>query len=712
MIDCGNMRNNKSCKTISSITVLSLLISTAVLPSYAGIEGGVHARFDHEINGSLQNINAKGAGINSKPTSTPLSHAQEVPGGSTNASMTHVLLIGPGSREVASPRSSDTMAKSTGTQNRNSDDAAKSTELTKVQIQNKALEGEGQIIQEKNNTLLSGWQTTLKDTASSNIARREGELEAKKNQLSTSLSTHTLSPSNFSKLQTWSKNNRIIVTMPYNPYQEGPVLIISIGKFTVPVYGVSVTGAYIFTALHDYIPNYLQSHEKTIALKSLLFASSMKPSLSLRSSGLGLALKTSLENPDAIKSNTESQVFKQPVIFSPRATSDDGTLNFASIEDAMTAPDTDKISTPGFDQGLQAKNGAAQMLESIGGSLQQTANQIKQSQTTIGQFVHGANATDSATALQEDSSKADTVRNTVNNPDAMTASTTDKNGSVSFTSIMDEIGSFEAGKSASLKSTSQANINAIKEQASAAKGEASDLKTGAQPLLKSAAGDFAVSVASTAIAIEKEQLQSSKAQEPPEKTNSGQREEEKQLLATQVKSQIKSQVNVTNKSTSDMETAREYTLGTGSAFVANDKPMTVHTSVADITVPAKNGVFIVSVGDNVAVYNLTGGGAATVGIGTDKVIPLKHSDQLVLTKNTSASFDDINPGKDIKSQNVRDMGNYSGVRVFGADFNYESVLDNLPQLSTLLTSTNGHEQSIGQRLLKTTAVQEALESSN
>jgi hypothetical protein len=158
-----------------------------------------------------------------------------------------------------------------------------------------------------------------------------------------------------------------------------------------------------------------------------------------------------------------------------------------------------------------------------------------------------------------------------------------------------------------------------------------------------------------------------------------------------------------DKASFELQKPTQYTLGDGSMLVMHDKPVLLHTSLADIRIEPGTSVYVMKLGNEVGVYNLYDKHDHSVEIaihGTER--DLRLGEGIILTDG-STDYNALKLSTGIGLQNPQFDGNVQGTKVFDGGFSYLAALNTAPQFQKFVTSANADERKAGLKLLKLAA---------
>ncbi len=147
------------------------------------------------------------------------------------------------------------------------------------------------------------------------------------------------------------------------------------------------------------------------------------------------------------------------------------------------------------------------------------------------------------------------------------------------------------------------------------------------------------------------------------------------------------------------------TLDKGNLLVCAPKNLTIRTHEGDVKIGAGSIAYVMETGNDVAVFDLYDDGLGndvSVSTGGHK-FKLTPGTQLVLTRESEAAFDKINPGTRVASRNVEKHPLADGITAYQADFSILSALQELGELKDAVSSRDGVSKRLAGKMLKTAA---------
>jgi hypothetical protein len=148
-----------------------------------------------------------------------------------------------------------------------------------------------------------------------------------------------------------------------------------------------------------------------------------------------------------------------------------------------------------------------------------------------------------------------------------------------------------------------------------------------------------------------------------------------------------------------------YLMEPGSLLIMHDSPVSLQTNEGNVHISKGSVAFVVQIGQEVAVYNLTGDKTGTVAakVGSQIIpIPLGHA---VILSEVSSNIKKCPVSQCIDLNSAVNFARVGAVNVIAAKFNYSSALDNCPQFQEFVNSKIPDQRKTADLLLKYTAAQ-------
>ncbi len=148
-----------------------------------------------------------------------------------------------------------------------------------------------------------------------------------------------------------------------------------------------------------------------------------------------------------------------------------------------------------------------------------------------------------------------------------------------------------------------------------------------------------------------------------------------------------------------------FNLARGKVLFSPKKNIIVKTHEANVFIAANSHVWIVETGADVAICDLsdTHAGAVKV-ISKNRQLDLHPGLEVVLTRDTHADLDKVNPVPEIAYRNVRSEKYEDGIKAFIAEFSIISALNNVNFLHRIATSDIHGHQKIASVVMKNAAI--------
>ena len=146
--------------------------------------------------------------------------------------------------------------------------------------------------------------------------------------------------------------------------------------------------------------------------------------------------------------------------------------------------------------------------------------------------------------------------------------------------------------------------------------------------------------------------------------------------------------------------AQIYTMQPGSMLLMHDSPILLQTENGSVLVTKGTMAFVVQIGQDVAVYNLTGTkyGAVIVKTGS-QTIPVLTGNAMILSQ-TANDLSQCPLSQCISLGHSAKLGTERNVSLYKAEFSYESALYNCPQFQQFVRSSNRVQRKTAEVLIK------------
>lgn len=136
---------------------------------------------------------------------------------------------------------------------------------------------------------------------------------------------------------------------------------------------------------------------------------------------------------------------------------------------------------------------------------------------------------------------------------------------------------------------------------------------------------------------------------------------------------------------------------------AND--IQVQTKEGIVSIPKGAVVWVMETGNDAAVYDLHDSMKNPVKVlVNNKEMVLAPGKQILLTRDSKASFDELNPGGNIGTRNVRTKEMGAGIKAYIADFTISGGATSVATIRSLLKSDNPEHQKAAHKMLKNAAI--------
>ncbi len=137
-----------------------------------------------------------------------------------------------------------------------------------------------------------------------------------------------------------------------------------------------------------------------------------------------------------------------------------------------------------------------------------------------------------------------------------------------------------------------------------------------------------------------------------------------------------------------------------------DHNIQVQTREGIVSIPKGASAWIMETGSDAAIYDLHDSlhtGPIKV-MANKKELTLSPGKELLLTRNSTADFTDLNPGNALGYRNIgsRDLG--EGIKAYVCDFSIAEGLTNIPVIHSLLVSNNPSQRKAARRMLRNAAI--------
>jgi hypothetical protein len=151
----------------------------------------------------------------------------------------------------------------------------------------------------------------------------------------------------------------------------------------------------------------------------------------------------------------------------------------------------------------------------------------------------------------------------------------------------------------------------------------------------------------------------------------------------------------------------------GAVLFAPTTDTNIETSLGTISIDAGSLVFVAASHDGVAVYNIFDSHSNSVVVhSADRLLALAPGKQVLLTRKTTAGFDELNPSQCIGYRNIRELGITNGIKAFASEFSILHSISVVQPLKQLVKSSNPRSQKLINQTLKTYAILNSMQGSN
>ena len=134
--------------------------------------------------------------------------------------------------------------------------------------------------------------------------------------------------------------------------------------------------------------------------------------------------------------------------------------------------------------------------------------------------------------------------------------------------------------------------------------------------------------------------------------------------------------------------------------------VSVRTREGVVSIPKGTVAWIMETGNDAAIYDLHD----TLRTGRIKVVAngkelaLAPGTEVLLTKNASAKFNSLNPGKTIGYRNVRAADVGQGIKAYVCDFSIAHGMTNVPVIRNLLKSDDPAHKKLAWQMIKNATI--------
>jgi hypothetical protein len=134
--------------------------------------------------------------------------------------------------------------------------------------------------------------------------------------------------------------------------------------------------------------------------------------------------------------------------------------------------------------------------------------------------------------------------------------------------------------------------------------------------------------------------------------------------------------------------------------------VSVETREGLVNIPKGAHVWIMETGADAAIYDLhdtlfTGPVKVTV---NKKVLTMAPGNEILLTRNPTAAFEELNPGRALGYRLIRSSDMGDGIRAFVCNFSIPNGLQNVPAMHRLVNSNSPAERKAARKMLKNAAI--------
>lgn len=148
-----------------------------------------------------------------------------------------------------------------------------------------------------------------------------------------------------------------------------------------------------------------------------------------------------------------------------------------------------------------------------------------------------------------------------------------------------------------------------------------------------------------------------------------------------------------------------FDLNQGYVLFMPTNDISVQTKEGIVSIPKGAIVWIMETGNDAAVYDLHDSANNPVKVlVNNKEMTLSPGKQILLTRDSKASFNALNPGNNIGTRNVSDKDMGQGIKAYIADFTILGGISNVQVMRELLKSNNPEHVKAAHKMLKNAAI--------
>jgi hypothetical protein len=140
-------------------------------------------------------------------------------------------------------------------------------------------------------------------------------------------------------------------------------------------------------------------------------------------------------------------------------------------------------------------------------------------------------------------------------------------------------------------------------------------------------------------------------------------------------------------------------------FMPNSN-VNVQTREGIVQIPKGAHVWVMETGADAAIYDLHDNvytGSVKV-VANNKTFTLSPGTEILLTRNSTANFESLNPGNALGYRNVRSSDLGGGIKMFVSEFSIANGVSNIPVARSLLKSPLKEQRKAGRKMLKNAAI--------
>jgi hypothetical protein len=160
-----------------------------------------------------------------------------------------------------------------------------------------------------------------------------------------------------------------------------------------------------------------------------------------------------------------------------------------------------------------------------------------------------------------------------------------------------------------------------------------------------------------------------------------------------------------HKSSNNTTQTASASLNHGTVVFAPTKDTSIETPLGTISIDAGSLVFVTASQDGLAVYNIYDSHSNAVVVrSNNRALALTPGKQALLTRQTKASFADVNPTQFIGYRNIQELSTTNGIKAFASEFSILHALAAVQPIKHMINSKNQRSQKLVNQALKTAAI--------